>query len=133
MVRSRKVECHTLQLLAELSMLREFLPSIRCDRQVRLPRECFTHHLVDRSGCLVRGFSTKQVPALLVYQRGEACLSLLAHNSIRFPVAANGTVRGTGRTLLNGMRDDELTTTLLSAFLVAPFSAMPQFPKHKLR
>ena len=36
MVRSRKVERHTLQFLAKLSMFREFLSSVRRDRQVRL-------------------------------------------------------------------------------------------------
>ena len=35
MVRSRKVERHTLQLLFELSMFREILSSVRRDRQVR--------------------------------------------------------------------------------------------------
>ena len=100
---------------------------------MRLPRECLAHHLVDRSGYLVRGFSAKQVPALPVYQRDEACLFLLAQHGISFPVDANGTVRGAGRTLLDGMRDDKLTTTFFDDFLVASFSVMPQFPEHKHR
>lgn len=108
MVRSRKVERHTFQLLFELSMFREFLSSIRRDRQVRLPRECLTHHLVDGRGGLTRGLSTKQVPALPVHQRDEAGLSFLTHHRIRFPVTTDGTVRRTGKTILDGMRYDDL-------------------------
>jgi hypothetical protein len=68
-----------------------------------------------------------------VHQCDEACLSLLAHHGIRFPVATDGTVRCTGRTLLDGMRYDELATTFFAAFLVTPFPVMPQFPKYELR
>ena len=125
MVRSRKVERHTLQFLAELSMFREFLSAIWRDRKMRLPRECFTHHLVDGSGSLARGLSTKQVPALPVHQRDEAGLSLLTHHRIRFPVTTDGTVRRTGRTILDGVRYDELATTFFAAFLVTPFPVMP--------
>ena len=87
--------------------------SVRRDRQVRLPRERLTHHLVDCSGGLAHGFSTKQVPAFPVHQCDEACLSLLAHHSIRFPVATDGTVRCIGRTLFDGVRYDELATMFL--------------------
>ena len=121
MVRSRKVERHTLQFLAELSMFREFLSAIWRDRKMRLPRECLTHHLIDSNGGLARGLSTKQVPALPIHQRDEACLSLLAHHGIRFPVTTDGTVRRTGRTILDGMRYDELATMFFAAFLVTPF------------
>lgn len=117
MVRSRKVERHTLQFLAELSMFREFLSAIWRDRKMRLPRECLTHHLVDGSGSLARGLSAKQVPALPVHQRDEAGLSLLTHHRIRFPVTTDGTVRRTGRTILDGMRYDELATTSSLPFL----------------
>ena len=106
-------------------MFREFLSSIRRDRQVRLSREPFTHHLVDSSSSLARGFSAKQVPAFPVHQCDEACLSLLAHHGIRFPVATDGTVRCTGRPIFDGMRYDELATTLFPAFLVPPFPVMP--------
>ena len=125
MVRSRKVERHTLQFLAELSMFREFLSAIWRDRKMRLSRECLTHHLVDGSGSLARGLSTKQVPALPVHQRDEAGLSLLTHHRIRFPVTTDGTVRRTGRTILDGMRYDKLATTFFAAFLVTAFPVMP--------
>lgn len=125
MVRSRKVERHTFQLLPELSMFREFLSSVRRDRQVRLPRERLTHHLVDCSSGLAHGFSTEQVPAFPVHQCDEACLSLLAHHGIRFPVPTDGTVRCTGRTIFDGGRYDELATMFFVAFLVTPFPMMP--------
>ena len=83
-----------------------------------------THHLIDSNGGLARGLSTKQVPAFLVHQCNEACLSLLAHHGIRFPVATDGTVRCTGRTLFNGVRYDELATMFVVAFLVTPFPVM---------
>ena len=54
MVRSRKVEHHTLQSFAELSMFREFLSAIWRDRKMRLPRECLTHHLVPHQLCSIR-------------------------------------------------------------------------------
>ena len=65
---------------------------------------------VDGSGSFARGFSAKQVPAFPVHQCDEACLSLLAHHSIRFPGAIYRTVRYTGRTLFDGVRYDELAT-----------------------
>ena len=68
---------------------------------------------VDGSGGLAHGFSAKQVPAFPVHQCDEACLSLLAHYGIRFPVATDGTVRCTGRTLFDGVRYDELATMFL--------------------
>ena len=80
---------------------------------------------VDGSGGLAHGFSTKQVPAFPVHQCDEACLSLLAHHGIRFPVATDGTVRCTGRTLFDGVRYDELATMFFAAFLVTPFPVMP--------
>ena len=80
---------------------------------------------VDGSGGLAHGFFNKQVPALPVHQRDEACLSLLAHHGIRFPVATDGTVRCTGRTLFDGVRYDELATMFFAAFLVTPFPVMP--------
>ena len=80
---------------------------------------------VDGSGDFVHGFSTKQVPALPLHQRDEACLSLLAHHGIRFPVAADGMIRCTGRTLFDGVRYDELVTMFFAAFLVTPFPVMP--------
>ena len=113
------------QLLSELSMFREFLSSIRRDRQMRLLRERLTHHPVDCSSGLAHGFSAKQVPALPVHQRDEACLSLLAHYGICFPVASDGTVRRADRTIFDGVRYDELATTLFAAFLVTPFPVMP--------
>ena len=125
MVRSRKVERHTLQFLAELSMFREFLSAIWRDRKMRLPRERLTHHLVDCGSGLAHGFSAKQVPALPVHQRDEACLSLPAHYGICFPVASDGTVRCAGRAIFDGVRYDELATTLFAAFLVTPFPMMP--------
>nr|WP_286821545.1 hypothetical protein [Mitsuokella sp. UBA4253] len=76
---------------------------------------------VDGSGGFVYGFSTKQVPALPVHQRDEACLFLLAHHGIRFPVATDGTVRCTGRTIFDGVRYDELATMFFVAFFVTPF------------
>ena len=79
----------------------------------------------DGSGGLAHGFSNKQVPALPVHQRDEACLSLLAHHSIRFPVATDGTVRCTGRALFDGVRYDELATMFFAAFLVTPLPVMP--------
>ena len=103
MVRSRKVERHTSQLLFELSMFREFLSAIWRDRKMRLPRECLTHHLVDSSGGLACGLFTNQVPALPVHQRDEACLSLPADYGIRFPVTTDGTVRRAGRTIFDGV------------------------------
>lgn len=106
-------------------MFREFLSSIRRDRQVRLPREHLTHHLVDCSSRLAHGFSAKQVPALPVHQRDETGLSLLPHHGIGFPVPTDGTVRLTGRTILDGMRYDELASTFFAAFLVTPFPVMP--------
>ena len=57
---------------------------------------------VDGSGSLARGFSSKQVPVLPVHQRDEACLSLLVHHGICFPVASDGTVRCAGRTIFDG-------------------------------
>ena len=80
---------------------------------------------VDGSGGLAHGFSAKQVQALLVHQCDEACLSLLAHHSIRFPVATDVTVRCTGRTLFDGVQYDELTTMFFAAFLVTLFPVMP--------
>ena len=79
----------------------------------------------DGSGGLARGFSAKQVPALSVHQRDRACLSLLAYHGIYFPVATDGTVRCTGRTLFDGVRYDELATMFFAAFLVTPFPVMP--------
>ena len=80
---------------------------------------------VDGSSGLAHVFSTKQVPALPVHQRDEAGLSLLTHHRIRFPVTTDGTVRRTGRTILDGMRYDELATTFFAAFLVTAFPVMP--------
>ena len=80
---------------------------------------------VDGSGGLAHGFFNKQVPALPVHQRDEACLSLLAHHGIRFPVATDGTVRCTGRTIFNRVRYKELATMFFAAFLVTPFPVMP--------
>ena len=80
---------------------------------------------VDCSGGLAHGFSTKQVPALPLHQCDEACLSLLAHHGIRFPVTTDRTVRRTGRLILDGMRCDELATMFFAAFLVTPFPVMP--------
>ena len=125
MVRSRKVERHTLQFLAELSMFREFLSAIWRDRKMRVAGTWLTNKLVDGSGSLARGLSTKQVPALPVHQRDEAGLSLLTHHRIRFPVTTDGTVRRTGRTILDGVRYDELATMFFVAFLVTPFPMMP--------
>ena len=79
---------------------------------------------VDGSGGLAHGFSSKQVPAFPVHQRDEACLSLLAHHGIRFPVASDGTVRCAGRTLFDGVRYDEFATMFFAAFLVTPFPVM---------
>ncbi len=74
---------------------------------------------------LSTGTAVKQVPAFPLHQCDEACLSLLAHHSIRFPVATDGTVRCTGRTLFDGVRYDELATMFFAAFLVTPFPVMP--------
>ena len=80
---------------------------------------------VDGSSGLAHGFSAKQVPAFGVHQCDEAGLSLLTHHRIRFPVTTDGTVRRTGRTILDGVRYDELATMFFVAFLVTPFPMMP--------
>ena len=83
-----------------------------------------THRLVDGSGGLARGLSTKQVPALLVHQHDKASLTLLAYHGIRFTVATDGTVRRVGRTILDGMRYDELVSMFFAAFFVTLFPVM---------
>jgi hypothetical protein len=79
-----------VQLFAELSMLCEFLSTVRRHGPMRLSPEHFTHYLVDRSSSLARGFSAEQVPALAIHQRDKVCSSLLADHGIRFPMATNG-------------------------------------------
>jgi hypothetical protein len=72
MVRSGEIEWHMIQLFAELSMLCEFLSTIRLHGSMRLSSEHFTHNLVDRGNGLARGFSAEQVPTLVVHRCDKA-------------------------------------------------------------
>ncbi len=48
-------------------------------------------------------------------------------------MATDGAFFRTGRTFLDGMRDDELPTTFLRSFLVAALPMMKQSPEDELR
>ena len=56
MVRSRKVERHTLQFLAELSMFREFLSAIWRDRKMRCPKSASHITLLTATAVLLAAF-----------------------------------------------------------------------------
>ena len=133
MVRSGKIEWHVVKLFAELSMLCEFLSTIRCHGSMRLSPEHFSHNLVDCNSGLARSFSAKQVPALAIHQRDKAGSSLLADHGICLPMATDGAFFCTGRAFLDGMRDDEFPTTFFRSLLVAALSMMTQSPKDELR